>query len=68
MIVVTGGAGFIGSAIVWQLNKRGKSDIIVVDRLRNEEKWRNLVSLRFADYIDKEDFIEKLKRVFSAGI
>lgn len=67
MIVVTGGAGFIGSAIVWQLNKRGKSDIIVVDRLRNEEKWRNLVSLRFADYIDKEDFIEKLEEGFFGG-
>ena len=67
MIVVTGGAGFIGSAIVWQLNKRGKSDIIVVDRLRNEEKWRNLVPLRFADYIDKEDFIEKLEEGFFGG-
>ena len=42
MIVVTGAAGFIGSAIVWELNRCGIEDIIVADKLRTEDKWRNL--------------------------
>jgi ADP-L-glycero-D-manno-heptose 6-epimerase len=58
MIVVTGGAGFIGSAIVAGLNKRGINDIIIVDRLGTDQKWKNLVNLYFADYLDKEDFLE----------
>lgn len=61
MIVVTGGAGFIGSAVVWALNRRGMDDILVVDRLRSGEKWRNLVSLSYSDYMDKGDFLSKLE-------
>jgi ADP-L-glycero-D-manno-heptose 6-epimerase len=61
MIVVTGGAGFIGSAVVWRLNRRGIEDILIVDRLGQCEKWKNLVSLRYADYLDKSDFIAKLE-------
>ncbi len=60
MIIVTGGAGFIGSAIVWQLNQLGKEDIIIVDELGLEEKWKNLVGLKFQDFIHKDNFIEKL--------
>ncbi|MBD3421507.1 MAG: ADP-glyceromanno-heptose 6-epimerase [Chitinivibrionales bacterium] len=60
MIVVTGGAGFIGSVAVHELNRRGHSDIVVVDRLGTAEKWKNLVGLAYDDYLDKEDFIEKL--------
>ena len=57
MIVVTGGAGFIGSAIVWGLNQKGIDSIIIVDSLKKSEKWKNLRSLKYADYIEKEDFI-----------
>ena len=50
MIVVTGGAGFIGSAITWQINKQGRSDIIIVDELGHDEKWKNLVALNYEDF------------------
>lgn len=61
MIIVTGGAGFIGSAIVWKLNQRGITDILVTDHLGTSEKWKNLVNLRFNDYCDRDIFIEKLE-------
>jgi ADP-L-glycero-D-manno-heptose 6-epimerase len=57
VIVVTGGAGFIGSAFIWRLNKEGIEDIIVVDRLGCTEKWKNLVSLKYADYLHKDTFL-----------
>jgi len=56
MIIVTGGAGFIGSALIWRLNQLGEEDIVVVDEFGENEKWKNLVPLRFADVFDKEDF------------
>ncbi|MEO8042313.1 MAG: ADP-glyceromanno-heptose 6-epimerase [Acidobacteriota bacterium] len=59
-IIVTGGAGFIGSAIVWRLNELGHDDILIVDRLDETDKWKNLAPLKFADYIDADDFIEDL--------
>lgn len=55
-IVVTGGAGFIGSNVVAALNARGEDDVLVVDHLGQSEKWRNLVGLRFADYMERDDF------------
>jgi len=61
MIIVTGGAGFIGSAIIWKLNQRGITDILVTDHLGTSEKWKNLVNLRFYDYCDRDIFIQKLE-------
>ncbi len=58
MIIVTGGAGFIGSALVWKLNEMGRSDIVIVDSLGCSEKWKNLVALNYADYIEKDVFLE----------
>ncbi|MBN2180717.1 MAG: ADP-glyceromanno-heptose 6-epimerase [Sedimentisphaerales bacterium] len=58
MMIVTGGAGFIGSAIIAALNKRKITDIIVVDLLGCDQKWKNLRNLSFADYIEKDDFLE----------
>ncbi len=43
--IVTGGAGFIGSAVVWGLNRRGIDDVLVVDHLGPSEKWKNLRAL-----------------------
>jgi ADP-L-glycero-D-manno-heptose 6-epimerase len=60
MIIVTGGAGFIGSAFVWKLNQEGIEDIIIVDRLGKTDKWKNLVNLRFVNYIHKDDFYEMI--------
>src|SRR5580692_5734869 len=61
-VLVTGAAGFIGSALVWALNRRGIDDILVCDRLDHSEKWKNLVPLRFVDYIDADDLLERLER------
>jgi ADP-L-glycero-D-manno-heptose 6-epimerase len=56
VIVVTGGAGFIGSNIVKALNALGRSDILVVDNLKNGKKFINIADCDIADYLDKDDF------------
>ena len=62
MYVVTGGAGFIGSALVWKLNQQGVSDVLIVDDLGQGEKWKNLVNLRYADYLHKAVFLQLLEQ------
>ncbi|MHC4424199.1 MAG: NAD-dependent epimerase/dehydratase family protein, partial [Planctomycetota bacterium] len=58
MIVVTGGAGFIGSALIAGLNSRGVSDILVVDELGCDQRRKNLRNSSFVDYVEKNDFLE----------
>ena len=63
MIVVTGGAGFIGSNIIKGLNDAGEAEILVVDNLSNGEKHLKLNSLSIADYIDKNDYLSNLDKL-----
>ena len=56
MIIVTGGAGFIGSALVWKLNQMGEENIVIVDHLGESDKWKNLTGLKFVDYYNKDVF------------
>ena len=61
MIIVTGAAGFIGSCIVSKLNRSGENNIIIVDVLRKNDKWKNLRNLNFFDYLDRSQLPEFLK-------
>ena len=60
MIIVTGGAGMIGSNIVKALNAAGHNDILVVDNLKNGRKFKNLVDLDITDYMDRDDFLTQI--------
>lgn len=71
-IIVTGGAGFIGSNIIKALNDRGHSDIVVVDHLTGQEKYKNLLGLKFKQFVDRTTFINNIdkfniKTVFHQG-
>ncbi len=61
MIIVTGGAGFIGSNIVKELNRRGRTDILVIDDLKDGQNYRNLRGLQFIDYQHKDDFLQSIE-------
>ncbi|MDL2307338.1 ADP-glyceromanno-heptose 6-epimerase [Desulfovibrio sp. OttesenSCG-928-C06] len=57
MYVITGGAGMIGSALLWQLNNLGITDILVVDNLASTEKWKNLVKAQYLGYMHRDEFL-----------
>lgn len=59
-VVVTGGAGFIGSAFIWKLNQMGIEEILVVDNLASTQKWKNLANIKFFDYVHKDVFLDIL--------
>lgn len=61
MIVVTGGAGLIGSNIIAALNARGRKDVLVVDHMKNGRKMRNLADLNITDYLDRDDFLNHIQ-------
>lgn len=61
MIVVTGAAGFIGSALVHALNQRGEENILIVDRLGEDERWLNLRGLKYREYINADEFFDFLE-------
>lgn len=63
MIIVTGGAGFIGSCIVKELNNRGIVDIVIVDNLGRTEKWKNLRNLKYKTFIHKSVFLQELENL-----
>lgn len=62
MIVITGGAGMIGSIIAWRLNQAGRDDLIIVDRQTHAEQWQNLCHRRYANYLDKDELPAWLER------
>lgn len=62
LIVLTGGAGFIGSCFLWKLNEEGEKNILVVDHLNSETKKKNLDNKQYVDYTEKETFIRQVKK------
>ena len=68
MIIVTGGAGFIGSNIVRGLNEEGRTDILIVDDLNEGDKFKNLLGLRYLDYKHKDDFLAEIQEGIYDGI
>jgi len=60
MILITGAAGFIGSALAWALNRRGRNDLVLVDRFGSGGKWKNIVGLRFRQFVDRTELFEQL--------
>jgi ADP-L-glycero-D-manno-heptose 6-epimerase len=61
-VVVTGGAGFIGSCIIRLLNDLGLNDIIIVDNIGTTEKWRNILNKKYSEYIHKSEFLERIEQ------
>ncbi len=61
MVILTGGAPFIGSCFLWKLNKEGIGDVIVVDNINDSAKWKNLSGKHYLDYIQKDEFLRLLE-------
>ncbi len=62
MIVITGGAGMIGSIIAWHLNTQlSRNDLVIADRLAHEDQWQNLVKRQYAQYLDKDQLLAWLE-------
>ena len=61
MIIVTGGAGFIGSALIWRLNQEGIKDIVVVDQLGLQHKWKNLRKKQVRQFVHKDQFFQWMR-------
>lgn len=59
-IVVTGGAGFIGSNIIKLLNDKGYSDVLIVDHISDTDKWKNILNKEYTKYITKQDFLNSI--------
>lgn len=62
-IVLTGGAGFIGSCLLRSLNDAGRQDIIVVDHIASTEKWRNLSNKHYEEYVSRDEFLARLPKL-----
>ena len=60
LYLVTGAAGLIGGAVIRALNRRGTAEILAVDHLGTDEKWKNLRELQFCDYLEKDEFRKRL--------
>lgn len=61
-IVVTGAAGFIGRNVVAELNARGYDNLLLVDNLGHDEKWRNLLGLEYEDIVDSDEFLSSVEK------
>ncbi len=66
-ILVTGGAGFLGSSLVWALNAKGLTNITIVDRLGKSDKWRNLVGLKYETYMEVDSFNVMMESLMGEG-
>ncbi len=62
MIILTGGAGFIGSCVLRKLNDRGIDDVVVVDNIASTDKWMNLRNKKYREYVNKKDFLSYLDK------
>ena len=61
MMIVTGGAGFIGSCMVRTLNDMGIEDIVIVDNIKETDKWMNMRNKRYREYISRDEFLSRLQ-------